>query len=218
MTELCESTLDAAQIRQWIERACVLLTDAEAELTALDAAIGDADHGANMRRGFDAAQAALADAPDDPAAILKAVAMSLISQVGGTSGPLYGTFFLRMATALNGVDRLDQPTLAAAMHRGVEGMMIRGHAQAGEKTMLDAWLPALAALDCGATLHDSIIRAAQAADEGCEATKAMRATKGRASYLGARSVGHIDPGAASTVLILRALADVVAADGSGEQS
>lgn len=212
------ATVRATDLVTWLERASAAV-DAQADwLTELDAAIGDADHGANMRRGMRAAVEAarsVAPAADDAVpSVLKKVAMALISKVGGTSGPLYGTFFLRMSTACAQVPELDLTALTTAVRAGVDGIQARGHAVAGEKTMLDAWLPATASLEesveASSDLPGAVARAAAAALKGRDATEAMVATKGRASYLGPRSAGHLDPGAASTAIILQALADTVA--------
>ena len=203
--------LTAADLAAWVRRASALIAEHADELTELDAAIGDADHGANMNRGMEAAEDAVAavealtPAPGAPEVVLKKVATALISKVGGASGPLYGTFFLRMATATAGRSALD----LAALTAGVTGIVQRGRAEAGEKTMLDAWLPALEALRAGTNLQAALREAAAAADAGRVATEPMLARKGRASYLGDRSIGHVDPGASSTALIVRALADVV---------
>ena len=216
MTDLLSATtpltvLSAADIGSWIRLAAQAVTDHTEELTKLDAAIGDADHGTNMRRGLAAVVTALDEGePDTPAAVLKKVAMTLVSQVGGASGPLYGTFFLRMSTAVGGVTELDAAALADAVEAGVDGIKARGRGETGEKTMLDAWCPALSALrEHPSSLEEATAVAAQAAAAGREDTRGMTATKGRASYLGERSVGHLDPGAASTALILRALAQTV---------
>lgn len=202
--------LDAAAVQAWVRRADALVTEHADELTALDAAIGDADHGSNMRRGLNAAVNALdGGTSETPEAVLKQVAMTLISKVGGASGPLYGTFFLRMSTSVKGLEHLDLDALVQAMEAGVAGIVQRGKAQAGEKTMLDAWYPALEALRGGTDLADGVLAARAAADAGRDATEPMLATKGRASYLGERSVGHVDPGASSTALLVQALAEVV---------
>lgn len=202
--------LDAAAVQAWVRRADALVTEHADELTALDAAIGDADHGSNMRRGLNAAVNALdGGTSETPEAVLKQVAMTLISKVGGASGPLYGTFFLRMSTSVKGLEHLDLAALVQAMEAGVAGIVQRGKAQAGEKTMLDAWYPALEALRGGTDLADGVLAARAAADAGRDATEPMLATKGRASYLGERSVGHVDPGASSTALLVQALAEVV---------
>lgn len=179
-------------------------------LTQLDAAIGDADHGTNMNRGFGAALERL-DGPDSPADVLKAVSMALISKVGGASGPLYGTAFLRAASELGeGAEGVKPPEAAAAVEAALAGVKQRGKAEPGEKTMVDALDPAAraarAAADGGGSVPEVLRAAADAAREGAEATNPMVATKGRASYLGERSAGHVDPGATSTHLLLEAAA------------
>ena len=205
--------LTATDLAAWVRRAGDLIAEHADELTELDAAIGDADHGANMKRGMEAAMAAVAaPVPGTADTVLKKAATALISKVGGASGPLYGTFFLRMAAATAGRSALDLDALTDAVEAGVGGIMQRGRAEAGEKTMLDAWLPALEALRAGTSMQAALREAAAAADAGRAATEPMLARKGRASYLGERSIGHVDPGASSTALIVRALADV--ADGA----
>lgn len=210
--------LTATDLAAWVRRAGELIAEHADELTELDAAIGDADHGANMKRGMEAAMAAVAavaapgPVPGTADTVLKKAATALISKVGGASGPLYGTFFLRMAAATAGRSALDLDALTAAVEAGVGGIMQRGRAEAGEKTMLDAWLPALEALRAGTSMQAALREAAAASDAGRAATEPMLARKGRASYLGERSIGHVDPGASSTALIVRALADV--ADGA----
>ncbi|WP_273166344.1 dihydroxyacetone kinase subunit DhaL [Actinomyces israelii] len=210
--------LTATDLAAWVRRAGDLIAEHADELTELDAAIGDADHGANMKRGMEAAMAAVAavaapgPVPGTADTVLKKAATALISKVGGASGPLYGTFFLRMAAATAGRSALDLDALTAAVEAGVGGIMQRGRAEAGEKTMLDAWLPALEALRAGTSMQAALREAAAASDAGRAATEPMLARKGRASYLGERSIGHVDPGASSTALIVRALADV--ADGA----
>ena len=203
------TVLTAAGLAAWVRRTNDLVNEHADELTELDAAIGDADHGTNMKRGLAAAVEALRPVPETPEAVLKRTAMALISKVGGASGPLYGTFFLRMSTAAAGRGALDLDALTAAIEAGVGGIVQRGRGEAGEKTMLDAWLPALEALRAGTNLQAALREAAAAADAGRAATEPMLARKGRASYLGDRSIGHVDPGASSTALIVRALADVV---------
>lgn len=179
-------------------------------LTQLDAAIGDADHGTNMNRGFEAALERL-DGPDSPADVLKAVSMALISKVGGASGPLYGTAFLRAAAELG--EEVTPPEAAAAVEAALAGVKQRGKAEPGEKTMVDALdaaaLAAREAADGGGSVAEVLRAAAGGAREGAEATTSMVATKGRASYLGERSAGHVDPGAASTHLLLEAAAGSV---------
>jgi dihydroxyacetone kinase-like protein len=190
------------------------------ELTALDQAIGDGDHGLNMRRGFDAIAAArdeLAHLPLGQA--LQKAGMALVMKVGGASGPLYGSLLMAMGKAAPEV--LDGPAdLAAMLTDGVEAVKKRGRSDAGEKTMLDVLVPALNALRAGAKdglgEADLIARVRAAADEGLSATRNMKATKGRASYLGERSIGHLDPGARSSALLIAAVCDVLAGEGSSD--
>jgi len=184
-------------------------------LTELDAAIGDADHGVNMDRGFQAVLGKLPAVQDkDIGTILKTAGMTLVSTVGGAAGPLYGTFFLRMGTAAANKMELDGGDLVAMLEAGVQGIIDRGKAAPGEKTMLDALLPALAALRSavaeGLAPGEALQRAAAAAGEGMRATIPMVARKGRASYLGERSVGHQDPGATSSYLMLKVVAQRLA--------
>lgn len=200
--------VDLDRLIEWLRAFAGAIHDNAAELTELDSAIGDADHGSNMDRGMRAVVAALdAGEFDTPAALFKKVGMTLVSSVGGASGPLYGTFFLRFGGAL-GDGAVDAATLGDALRAGVEGIVQRGRAETGDKTMIDAWLPALEAYD--ATQADGIGPALQAAAEaaagGRDATTPLVARKGRASYLGERSAGHQDPGATSTVLLLEAAA------------
>ncbi len=197
---------------EWIRRYAGAIAAHKDELTALDSAIGDADHGANMDRGFQAVAGKLAGAPgQDIAAVLKLVAMTLISTVGGASGPLYGTLFLQMGSAATGKVDLNAAGWEAALRAGVEGVAKRGKAVRGEKTMLDALLPAVdalsAALAAGAPLGEALWRSERAAHQGMIDTIPLVATKGRASYLGERSAGHQDPGATSAHLLLRAAAE-----------
>ena len=203
------AVVDTAFVRRWVERFAGDVAAAREELTALDAAIGDADHGTNLDRGMTAVLAAL-PAGGPPSALLKGVGMTLVSTVGGASGPLYGTFFLRLASALGKAETLDPPAFAAAFHAAVEGVTSRGRAAADDKTMLDALLPAADALSAaagaGRSLADCLQAAAEAAAEGRDATVPMVARKGRASYLGERSAGHPDPGATSATLLLTAAA------------
>lgn len=186
------------------------------ELTRLDSEIGDADHGSNMARGLEAVVAKLDPAPSSPTDLFKTVGMTLVSTVGGASGPLYGTLFLRMGPALADADPVDAAALGAALRAGVEGVIARGKAEVGDKTMIDALSPALDAWDAaavgGATPADAARAAAEAAARGRDATEPLVARKGRASYLGERSAGHLDPGAASATLLLEALRDALAAD------
>ena len=181
------------------------------ELVALDTAIGDGDHGTNMDRGMRKAVEKLTSAPPgDPGAALKSVAMALISSVGGAAGPLYGTLFLQMGTALSGQPEVDLPAYAQAWRKGLEGVQARGRAQPGDKTMVDALIPAVEALDQATDLDDGLRAAAQAAHDGMAATTPMVARKGRASYLGERSRDHQDPGATSTYYLFKSAADALA--------
>jgi dihydroxyacetone kinase-like protein len=185
-------------------------------LSDLDAAIGDADHGINMERGMTAVLGALEEtAPVDMSALCKQVGMTLVKSVGGASGPLYGTFFLRMAPPLGTADSVAATDFAKALRAGVEGVVQRGRAESGDKTMYDALAPALDALDAalasGAGLSAALSNAATAARDGRDATESMVARKGRASYLGQRSVGHQDPGATSAAMLIAAAATAFAA-------
>ncbi|GGM35443.1 dihydroxyacetone kinase subunit L [Longimycelium tulufanense] len=182
------------------------------ELVELDRAIGDADHGENMHRGFTAVVAKLVGGGfDTPGAVLKVTATTLISTVGGASGPLYGTAFLRASTALGDTSEVDGPGAAAALRGALDGVVARGKAEVGDKTMVDALAPAVeaakAAAEAGGDVAAVLAVAAEAGERGAESTVPLVARKGRASYLGERSAGHLDPGARSTALLLRALAD-----------
>jgi phosphoenolpyruvate---glycerone phosphotransferase subunit DhaL len=181
-------------------------------LTDLDAAIGDADHGSNMERGFTAARDALAAAaPADVGAAFQTVATTIIRTVGGASGPLFGTFFLRAAAACAGKSEVDVEGIVALFRAGIAGVQQRGKAAEGDKTMLDALLPALDAMEKslakGGALGSTLDAGAAAAESGMRATIPTQARKGRASYLGERSAGHQDPGATSACLLLRAAAE-----------
>ena len=201
-------SLDAAWARRWIESSAVDIAEQRDYLVDLDRAIGDGDHGENMDRGFKAAVEALEQAqPGSVAEVLKTVAKTLMSTVGGAAGPLYGTAFLRASKAAGDGD-LDGAGVAAVIAGALDGIQARGKATTGEKTMVDAWTPALeaarAAAESGSDPAAVLEAAATAAEAGAAATEPLRATKGRASYLGERSIGHLDPGAVSTSLILRA--------------
>ena len=201
-------SLDAAWAVRWIELAAADIAEQRDYLVDLDRAIGDGDHGENMDRGFKAAVEALGQAqPASVAEVLKTVAKTLMSTVGGAAGPLYGTAFLRASKAAGDGD-LDGAGVAAVIAGALDGIQARGKATTGEKTMVDAWTPALeaarAAAESGSDPAAVLEAAATAAEAGAAATEPMRATKGRASYLGERSIGHLDPGAVSTSLILRA--------------
>ena len=202
----------------WVREFARVIGEKAQLLTDLDAAIGDADHGINMDRGMTAVLSALDEAaPADMAALCKQVGMTLVKSVGGASGPLYGTFFLRMAGALGSGDGVDAADFAKALRAGVEGVVQRGRAEAGDKTMFDALAPALDALDAalasGGDLRVALADATAAAETGRDATESMVARKGRASYLGQRSVGHIDPGAASAAMLIAAAAAAFATGG-----
>ena len=203
-------SLDAAWAQRWIELAAADIAEQRDYLVDLDRAIGDGDHGENMDRGFRAAVEALSEAqPGSVAEVLKTVAKTLMSTVGGAAGPLYGTAFLRASKAAGGGD-LDGVGVAAVIEGALSGIQARGKATTGEKTMVDAWTPALeaarATAEAGGDAGVVLEAAATAAEAGAAATEPLRATKGRASYLGERSIGHLDPGAVSTSLILRAAA------------
>jgi dihydroxyacetone kinase-like protein len=207
--------VDATTVRNWVDR---IATDLEANkdlLTQLDSAIGDADHGINMVRGFTAVTAALADAsPGTPGEVLVLVGTTLISKVGGASGPLYGTAFRRTGKALGAAPEVTADALGTALAAALEGVQGLGAAAEGDKTMVDALAPAVRAYQqaasSGASIADAAAAAARAAAVGAEATIPLQALKGRASYLGPRSVGHQDPGATSTSIVLAALAAVLA--------
>jgi dihydroxyacetone kinase-like protein len=193
----------------WLRRFHELIAENRAYLTELDSAIGDADHGANMDRGTAAVVAKLDEAPAEAADdLFKRTGMTLVSTVGGASGPLYGTFFLRVGTALGAVTEVSASDLGAALRAGLEGVVQRGKAEAGDKTMFDALAPALDAYDsaaAGGTAAEAAHAAFGAAAAGRDATEPLVARKGRASYLGERSAGHLDPGATSTALLFQAL-------------
>lgn len=194
----------------WLRDFATTVAENEQHLTALDSAIGDADHGSNMVRGTAAVDDLLDGEFADAATLLKKAGMTLVSTVGGASGPLYGTFFLRFAGTLTGNTDVSAAELGAALRAGVEGIVQRGKAELGDKTMYDAWSPALESYDAavagGSDIAAALSAAADAAVQGRDATKPLVAKKGRASYLGERSAGHIDPGAASTVLLLESAA------------
>jgi dihydroxyacetone kinase-like protein len=209
---------DLSLLTGWMREFARVIGENAQFLTDLDAAIGDADHGINMDRGMTAVIGALDEtAPSDMSALCKQVGMTLVKSVGGASGPLYGTFFLRMAGALSAVDGVDAAEFAKALRAGVEGVVQRGRAEAGDKTMFDALAPALDALDAalasGSGLAAGLADATVAAEKGRDATESMVARKGRASYLGQRSVGHVDPGATSAAMLIAAAASAFATGG-----
>jgi phosphoenolpyruvate---glycerone phosphotransferase subunit DhaL len=198
-------------VAAWIRACAERVHDEAAMLTDLDSAIGDADHGSNLDRGFRAVVAKIdGESYVSAGALLKAVGMTLVSTVGGASGPLYGTFFLRCGAALEQAATVDAAAFGAALRAGVAGVQARGKAEPGDKTMYDAWLPAVDAYDAavaeGGGFAEALQAAAAAAAAGRDATVDLVARKGRASYLGERSRGHADPGATSTTMILEAAA------------
>jgi phosphoenolpyruvate---glycerone phosphotransferase subunit DhaL len=206
-------TVSAAALDQWIRGFARLVAENKDNLTDLDAAIGDGDHGANMDRGMRAAVAALDDAkPTTAAALFSKVGMTVVSTVGGASGPLFGTLFLRIGASLGDAAEISLSQLAAALRAGLDGIVARGKAEPGDKTMYDALAPAVDALEAAAAADaanvDALASALAAAERGRDATTPMLARKGRASYLGERSVGHQDPGATTVALLIAAAAKV----------
>lgn len=195
----------------FVRRCAEVVAEHKRELVRLDSAIGDADHGENLDRGFRAAVERLGDTdPATPSEALKAVSTALVSKVGGAAGPLYGTAFLRASTAIDGRDELDAAAIVEALEAALQGVKQRGKSDVGDKTMIDALAPAVeaarAALGDGARLGEVLGAAGDAAEQGMRDTTPLVARKGRASYLGERSKGHQDPGATSTHLLIRALA------------
>jgi len=202
-------------IEAWLQRAATVLDENKGYLTELDAAIGDADHGVNIARGFNAVVQKLAAQPGQPlGALFKTAGMTLMSAVGGASGMLYGNFFLKAAAVAGERTALADAELLAVLEAGRDGIVQRGRAELGDKTMIDAWTPALTALKTALEARESapvaLAACAAAAEAGMHATIPLQARKGRASYLGERSIGHQDPGATSTYLILRTLAETLA--------
>ncbi|HET6242727.1 MAG TPA: dihydroxyacetone kinase subunit DhaL, partial [Arthrobacter sp.] len=203
--------LDIKWALRWIALSAEAMAEHRVELIELDRPIGDSDHGENMDRGFKAVTEKIAEVlPEKPGPALKLAAMTLISKVGGAAGPLYGTAFLRAAAALGDEPEIDAAALVTALQAARDGIVARGKAEPGDKTMVDAWTPAVDA--AAAAAGDGDVRkvldaAAEAAEHGAVATEPMIARKGRASYLGERSAGHRDPGAQSSAYILRAAAE-----------
>jgi dihydroxyacetone kinase-like protein len=206
---MADGRITRDELASWLEAFAGLIAEHRTELSELDAAIGDGDHGTNMDRGMQAVLANLSG--DTVGALFKSVGMTLVSTVGGASGPLYGTFFLRFAASAGEVDALDAEQFVAALRAGLEGVVARGKAEPEDKTMFDALAPAVQALEAGLPLglDDALRSAAEAAEKGRDATVEMLARKGRASYLGERSVGHQDPGATSAALLVRSALTVV---------
>jgi dihydroxyacetone kinase-like protein len=207
-------TVTRDQVVKWLELTAAVMKENKDYLTKLDSPIGDADHGINMDRGFRKVLEKLPGVADkDIGNILKTTGMTLISSVGGASGPLYGTFFMRGGMAADAKEELTGEDLAALLQAGFDGIVQRGRAQAGDKTMVDAWTPALKTLHDELANGDDQIAALQAAvgaaEQGMKDTIPLQAKKGRASYLGERSIGHQDPGATSSYLMLKALLDTL---------
>jgi dihydroxyacetone kinase-like protein len=197
-------------VLDWMNRFAQSMQEHRSELVALDTAIGDGDHGTNMDRGMRKAIEKL-DAQEQPdaGAVLKTVAMALVSSVGGAAGPLYGTLLLQMGTALAGQEEIDFQSYAAAWRKGIEGVQARGKAELEDKTMLDALVPGVEALEGASDLDTALQEAAKAAQSGMQATIPLLARKGRASYLGERSQGHQDPGATSTYYLYQTAAEAL---------
>ena len=200
----------AVDVTGWMNEVASAVEAEATHLTQLDSAIGDGDHGINMDRGMQAAVAkAESLSGDDVGKLLKTVGTTLVSKVGGAGGPLYGTLFMQLGTALAGRSEVDADAWAGALEAGVKGVRARGKAEPGDKTMLDALIPGVDALrgavEEGKGLHDALARASEAARRGMEETVPMVARKGRASYLGERSAGHQDPGATSSHLLFATL-------------
>jgi phosphoenolpyruvate---glycerone phosphotransferase subunit DhaL len=211
--------VSADQVSDWIRAFAAAVAENREYLTELDSAIGDADHGINMNRGMQAVIGKLDTAePADVGALLKTVGMTLVSTVGGASGPLYGTLFLQMGTSAAGKTELSGQDWADALAAGVAGVQRRGKAELGDKTMLDALIPAVetlrSALGNGSSLDEALDQSAHTAQEGMTATIPLVARKGRASYLGERSANHQDPGATSSWLLLRTAAETLATEDS----
>jgi len=210
--------VDAATVTLWLETSAAALHDQRDYLTQLDAAIGDADHGTNMDRGFTAVVAKLeeSEVTVPPGKLLTTAGGTLVSKVGGASGPLWGTALRRAGRVLGDAEEFGSDELASALDAALEGVVELGAAREGEKTMVDALAPAVRTLRerlaAGASLADAVRAAFEASEEGMRATVPLQASKGRASYLGERSIGHQDPGATSTTLILGALANTVSAE------
>ncbi|MBH2873924.1 dihydroxyacetone kinase ADP-binding subunit DhaL [Serratia marcescens] len=205
--------LTKQQVVDWLMRCGEVFSRERDFLTRLDTEIGDADHGLNMNRGFNKVVEKLPSVADkDIGFILKNTGMTLLSSVGGASGPLFGTFFIRAAQAANAKQSLDLVELQQMMQEGVEGVVMRGKAEPGDKTMCDVWWPVVESLGQSAqqnlSVSEALQRAADSAERAVESTIPMQARKGRASYLGERSIGHQDPGATSVMLMMKTLAEV----------
>jgi phosphoenolpyruvate---glycerone phosphotransferase subunit DhaL len=203
--------IDRDHVLDWMQRFADEMSEHRQELVRLDTAIGDGDHGTNMSRGMQKALQKLQESdPADPGAVLKTVAMALVSSVGGAAGPLYGTLFLQMGSALGSDAEPALPAYAQAWRKGLEGVQMRGKAQPGDKTMVDALIPGVEALEGASDLGQGLQTAAAAAEDGMRATIPLIARKGRASYLGERSKDHQDPGATSTYYLFKSAAEALA--------
>lgn len=201
-------------IVSWLQLCAEVFTEQRDFLTQLDADIGDGDHGLNMNRGFNKVLEKLPSVADkDIGFILKNTGMTLLSSVGGASGPLFGTFFIRAAQSANAKQSLDLPALCQMLKEGVEGVVMRGKAEPGDKTMCDVWVPVVERLEQdnrqNLDIKTALRQAVEQARQSLESTITMQARKGRASYLGERSIGHQDPGATSAMLMIQALCQVV---------
>ncbi|GIO23914.1 dihydroxyacetone kinase subunit DhaL [Oceanobacillus sp. J11TS1] len=195
-------------VQEWMKKTNERMQENKAYLTELDQAIGDSDHGINMSRGFrEVVNKLEQSAYDDVSTVLKDVAMTLMSKVGGASGPLYGTAFLKLSTALKGKDIVNKEDLAAGLEAAANGIQHRGKSTTGEKTMVDVWVPVVLWWKGQDEINAEGLE--KVAKEAMESTKSMEATKGRASYLQAKSVGHIDPGSTSSYYIFKSLAEVL---------
>ncbi|MFN8483733.1 MAG: dihydroxyacetone kinase subunit DhaL [Anaerolineae bacterium] len=206
--------VDRQHVVEWIQAYVAVVRENRDYLTQLDAAIGDADHGANMDRGFQAVLTKLPTVADkDIGAILKTVGMTLVSTVGGAGGPLYGTLFMQAGQAEAGKNEMSDQDVVAMFEAALKGVIVRGKAEVGDKTMVDTLTPAVtalkAAVDGGAPIKEALQQAAAAAEEGMKGTIPLVARKGRASYLGERSAGHQDPGATSSYLLIKTAAETL---------
>ncbi|MDX4945758.1 MULTISPECIES: dihydroxyacetone kinase subunit DhaL [Providencia] len=200
--------LTQQQIYHWLIQCSQTFAQKQNNLTELDTAIGDGDHGLNMNRGFQKVAEKLPSVEDkDIATLLKTTGMTLLSSVGGASGPLFGTFFIKAAQSAAGKEALSVADLAELIKAGTEGVVSRGKAEPNDKTMCDVWWPVSTALENAASqpLNEAISAAVEAAKQGVESTIPMQARKGRASYLGERSIGHADPGGTSVLLLIKTL-------------
>jgi dihydroxyacetone kinase-like protein len=216
--EAVRVTVPYAQVLAWIEQFEATVAENREYLTQLDSAIGDADHGTNIDRGMKAAVGKIEGMEgDDIGSLLKTVGMTLVSTVGGAGGPLYGTLFMQMGTATAGKSELEPEDWAGALDAAVDGVQMRGKAEVGDKTMIDALVPARdsfrSALADGASFAEALSKSAEGAEEGMRATIPLVAKKGRASYLGERSAGHQDPGATSSQLLIKTAAETWSGEG-----